>query len=415
MEDTLARLEPFWRPHPGQRRFLLAQAQTKVLACGRRWGKTEACAVLVVDGMDLPGKSTRLLVAPTAIQSRLLFERALDFHERLNGPVPKADLRRSPYPRFAHGKHEVLARSGKVPDHLRGMQADLVVVDEAAFVPESLATDVLAPMLATTDGRMALISTPNGHNWFWRMFETGRQGQHGVWSYRGPSSENPLVSARFLDEQRSLIRERAFETEYLALFQDVPGQVFREERIQACLTADLVWDPHLPVGVGIDWGQAHDYTAVVVVQSQGQEYAVLECLQVRRTSWADMVGLAARTAAEYGDGVAAMDATGTQSSVIEMATRELRPFRCLPVTFTPEVKRGLVERLAWAVETERLRLPPHPALLEELRQFGIKPTTSGGWRYEARSGHDDLVIALALAIHALPNLGSRILVGPKKL
>jgi phage FluMu gp28-like protein len=393
---------------------LLAEAQTKVLACGRRWGKTEACAVMVVDGMDLPGRSTRLLVAPTAIQSRLLFERALDFHERLNGPVRKADLRRGPYPRFAHGEHEVLARSGKAPDHLRGMQADLVVVDEAAFVPESLATDVLAPMLATTDGRMALISTPNGHNWFWRMFETGRLGQHGFWSYRGPSSENPLVSPEFLERQRKLIRERSFETEYLALFQDVPGQVFREESIQACLSGDLAWDPRLPVGVGIDWGQAHDYTAVVVVQSQHVGYAVLECLQVRRTSWSEMVDLAACTAAAYRDGVAAMDATGTQSSVIEMATRALHPFRCLPVTFTPETKRELVERLAWAVETCRLRLPPHDALLEELRQFGIKPTSAGGWRYEARSGHDDLVVALALAIHALPSLGSRILLGPKR-
>jgi hypothetical protein len=39
MQEFLDWLSPIWKPHPGQLAFLEAKAKTKVLACGRRWGK----------------------------------------------------------------------------------------------------------------------------------------------------------------------------------------------------------------------------------------------------------------------------------------------------------------------------------------------------------------------------------------
>ena len=51
METTLDRLRPIWKPHDGQREFLLAASPFKVLACGRRWGKSDASAVTVIDAL----------------------------------------------------------------------------------------------------------------------------------------------------------------------------------------------------------------------------------------------------------------------------------------------------------------------------------------------------------------------------
>ena len=48
MQEFLDWLSPIWKPHPGQLAFLEAKAKTKVLACGRRWGKTDACAVQIL-------------------------------------------------------------------------------------------------------------------------------------------------------------------------------------------------------------------------------------------------------------------------------------------------------------------------------------------------------------------------------
>ena len=69
METFLESLAPIWRPHPGQREFLLAGERTQVLACGRRWGKTDACAVKILHGLITLAKSQHLILAPTLDQS----------------------------------------------------------------------------------------------------------------------------------------------------------------------------------------------------------------------------------------------------------------------------------------------------------------------------------------------------------
>lgn len=43
---------------------------------------------------------------------------------------------------------------------LRGFTADLVVMDEAAFMPEDVIASVIFPMLATTNGTAIMLSTP---------------------------------------------------------------------------------------------------------------------------------------------------------------------------------------------------------------------------------------------------------------
>jgi hypothetical protein len=48
MTSFLNQLSPFWQPHAGQLEFLENPAKIKVLACGRRWGKTDACAAQIV-------------------------------------------------------------------------------------------------------------------------------------------------------------------------------------------------------------------------------------------------------------------------------------------------------------------------------------------------------------------------------
>lgn len=45
--EFLREIAGLWKPHRGQREFLLAKAPYRALACGRRWGKTDVCAVQV--------------------------------------------------------------------------------------------------------------------------------------------------------------------------------------------------------------------------------------------------------------------------------------------------------------------------------------------------------------------------------
>lgn len=403
MELFLERLAPFWTPHPGQREFLLAPSPIRVLACGRRWGKTDACAVDLLAAMHRPSPCRHLVLAPTADQARLLFDRVLSLLEHLSAQEGSAKVvsRVSPYPRLEYGEHRLQARSGHVGRSLRGNEATHIVVDEAAYVPESLVTEVAMPMLATTQGRLTLISTPRGHNGFWRFFRMGETGRHGVWSRRAPSWESPLVSQAYLDVQKEMMSERAFAVEYGAEFRDDAGTVFRKELVDASLVAHPP-EPAPPFTVGVDWARYGDWTAAVVLSGCRHRAELVETLRVQGEAWTTSVDRVARMLERYPSSRVVCDATGVGDPLLEMLRARVQRCSVEGVVFTPATKSGLVDGLVWAFERKALRLYPEPDLLRELEQFEAIPTERG-LKLSARGGaHDDLVCALALAVSGLP-------------
>jgi Terminase RNaseH-like domain len=121
------------------------------------------------------------------------------------------------------------------------------------------------------------------------------------------------------------------------------------------------------------------------------------CRRMARRSLVDRIGLI-------------VDATGIGSPVVQqMRELGLRP---IPITITggnrPNgfrvPKRDLLSRLLLLLQQGRLRISADLELCSELRKefenFTIKYTAQGKPTYSASSGaHDDLIIALCLAVH----------------
>ena len=74
-------------------------------------------------------------------------------------PVPAIAHRTATTLRLGNGS-SIVALPGDRPDTVRGLTLDLAAVDEAAFVKAEVLR-VLLPMLATTGGTMAMLSTPS--------------------------------------------------------------------------------------------------------------------------------------------------------------------------------------------------------------------------------------------------------------
>lgn len=352
MEDFLTQLQPIWQPHPGQYDFLISPAKIKVLACGRRWGKTDACAVQSLAALFREQPSKHLLIAPTQDQANLLFQRLRDLLEQFAPDEPiKSKL--SPYPTLGFRHHRVAARSGHIPRALRGNEATHIVVDEAAYLPESLITEVAMPMLATTEGQMTLISTPHGKNHFWRFFEMGERGEHGIWSRRAPS-------------------------------------------VESCLTPELA-PVEPPYSIGVDWARYEDYTAVCVLAGDRSRAQLVKLIRFHDTTWTEAVERVAEIVLQYPRAGVWCDATGSGDPVLEQLKTVLPGHRIEGVIFTQKRKHELIDSLTWLFERSSLRMTPQPELLRELEHFEAEPTSRGGMRLAARSGHDDLVIALSLA------------------
>jgi len=114
---------------------------------------------------------------------------------------------------------------------LRGYTADLVVMDEAAFMPEDVIASVIFPMLATTNGTAIMLSTPWGRNHiFYRSFKNP-----DYWSQHVRAEDCPLISKEFLEEQRKTIGDLRFKMEYEAEFVEEENSFFSQDLIRECV------------------------------------------------------------------------------------------------------------------------------------------------------------------------------------
>lgn len=397
-----------WTPHPAQREWMLDTHPVKVAACGRRWGKTESLAVETAALALLQPGVRQVIVAPTLDQARILFERTLDLlRVWAEQTGSKLLVRTTPYPRVRVNGSEITARSAyRQARSLRGRSAHRIVVDEAAYLTQEVIPQVLMPMLADAEGQLVLLSTPFGRNHFWEWFQRGQSGAV-CRSFRFPTSSNPRISTAFLQLQRQLLTERQFAIEYEAQFVDDAGAVFPQAVIEACIQPSLsdTRPESSPTVAGLDWGRYHDFTALVVLRESGGRLQAVHVERLPGTAWQVQIDRLMQRLSAWWVRTVCCDATGVGDPLAEMLQQRLSDnrtgVRVEPVVFTASTKRTMIESLALAMEQGRLAIPPHPKLLRELHAFTASRTTSGQIRLQAQgSEHDDLVIALALAVHA---------------
>ena len=414
MTKFLERLAPVWQPHPGQREFLENPSRFKVLACGRRWGKTDACAVQIVASFFEATPTRHVILAPTQDQANLLFNRALTLLGQVQ-PDPEIDHKKSPYPTITFNGHRLTARSGHLARALRGNEATHLIVDEASYLPESLITEVALPMLATTNGYLTLIGTPNGRNHFWRFYGMGQAHEHGVWSRTGPSAESPYVSKVFLAIQKELITDRAYRVEYEAEFMDSENQFFRTEAVESCLVMQLP-ESRGHICIGVDWGKNQDATAVAVVQGDALAASVLEVVAIEGSSWELLCERVAAVVQKYPTARVLNDETGNGNPMVELLKKRCPGQIITGLSFTNENKSEMAFGLAAMFEHRRLAMRPNPALQRELQYYEMTETDMGRPKFGAAQGlHDDLVTALMLANRLLRDpTGGRVMKGRQR-
>jgi phage FluMu gp28-like protein len=403
---NLARALWRWQPHPTQEEWLLSEAQTKVAACGRRWGKTEAAAVDVATTALQHRNCIQMIVSPTYDQSRLIFDRIEQLMMSFE-PIRKlVRVVRTPYPRLTVLGSLITARTADEDGrNLRGHCADRVVVDEAAYVRENVINEVIRPMLADRDGQLIMISTPFGKNHFYRAFVKGKSEERAVdrrrryASFTFPSWTNPHISAVYVEEQRRELSPRQFAVEYEAQFLDDCNAVFEWEDIErAIVGASMQSTDYDFIVAGVDWARYGDYTAVVAVGVVDGRCEVVGMDRFNGIGWAQQTDRVVEFLRTHRVCAVLTDRTSVGDPLTEQLQSRLWDMAVEGYTFTSSSKRELVEELALRFAHGTISIPRDEQLIKELQYFEYELTDSGNVRLGARSGyHDDLVIALALA------------------
>jgi len=441
-----------WRPHETQRSFFCSDSSVRVAACGRRWGKTE-CLSVDIATLALAERGCRqLVVAPTELQARILGEAVRDRLERAfaqgdpEGKGRTLAARASPHlvitvaePGAGAKESQVLCRTaGRDGRNLRGLWAHRVIVDEAAYVPDRVLCEVLPPMLADKGGEFLLASSPNGRrSAFYRLYAlgdaAGGAGDDGggvsYQSFQCPTDGNGHLDRAWLRSQRSEMGELLYAQEFEAKFIDDFGMVFREEDVDAALAdlPDVTLDrergaidsepePGHYYVIGIDWGRKWDYTVVAVLDAQCHPFRLVHLSRWRATGWNTQAADAARIIVRFQPRRVLADGSSIGDPIADMLDREVAarsaPGAARPsverFTFSSESKQTLIDGLNVALSARTVRFPPHPALVHELRNFEYAAGGPGRLKMAARgTGHDDCVIALALALRGAPDPAAR--------
>jgi hypothetical protein len=392
-----------YNPHKGQRRIHRSKARFKVVACGRRFGKTiMACNLIVKFALDHPGANCAW-VAPWFRQSKIAYRFIRRAFARSGNRIivkkSDSDLRLE----FCNGS-VIQFFSADNHDSIRGDGYHFLVIDEAgdALRDPEVWQESIRPALSDTDGQALIIGTPKGRNLFFQLFARGEDPEYPDWaSFHARTADNPYIPASEIEAAKKELPEDAYSQEYDAQFLEEGAGVFKG--LDVCIKGVL--DPnyeridHAYV-VGFDPAKYQDYSVITVIDCHTRQVVYWQRInQIDYTIQLEMVA----SIADRFHAFILIDQTGVGDPLLEQLKKlkRGRHFSVDGYLFTNASKKALVEQLQLGIQNRDIGLPDIPVMLNELRQFEYQLTPSGMLTYSAPKGaHDDCVISLALAYFA---------------
>jgi hypothetical protein len=224
-------------PDPWQCDALRSTAQRMILLCSRQSGKSSVTAWLSLHSAIYQANSLALILAPALRQAQELFFKIKATINNIGVALPVSITEESALRlAFANGSR-IICLPGKTDATIRGFSGvSLLVVDEAARVSDEIFA-AISPMLAVSQGRMILLSTPWGQRgFFWQMWDQGGPEWDRV---RVTARECPRISPAWLEAERRAIGAHWFASEYDCEFIDAIDQVFSSEDIERALSDEV--------------------------------------------------------------------------------------------------------------------------------------------------------------------------------
>ena len=280
--------------------------------------------------------------------------------------------------------------SGEALRRVRGWEFDHLVVDEAAHIPD-LETEwnlSLRSLLLKTQGTATFVSTPNGKNYFYSLFQKGLNLEDGFKSWQFSTHENPYIPKEELDFLERTMPQSAFKQEILAQPGENAANPFGTQFIDAATMDDLSRESTLIYG--IDFGRVNDWTAIVGLDHRGR----MSYFDRFKLSWEQTISKIKQLRERDPYTQMVVDSTGVGSVILERLQVEV--VNVTGFEFTGKSKPIIIHNLIKDLELGNIKI--NKATAQEMYTFEFKLTSAGGIKYESAAGfHDDCIMALAMA------------------
>jgi phage FluMu gp28-like protein len=397
-----------FQPFNYQEEFLRDQSPLSAACCGRQVGKTTLAAIKALH-FALARNGVRILIVSAGLrQSMILFDKILEMSEAALPAKLLTSYRTRTKVRFANGSEIVALPCGRDGSTLRGFTSDMVILDEANFIPRIVIESVVRPtMITRPEARLIMISTPwmRDHP----FYEALSKPELGFKTYTWPTSMNPMISEERLELEKKTMGEYDFNREYNAIFLDDQFSYFPSTLVLGC-TDDYELNSEPKLGekwkgqyyVGIDFGKHADHSAIAILQKIPEDELRLVYLKQFEldTPYTTVIGNVRLLNEAYRFRAGYLDETGVGEGPYE----EIHNFmpQMKGATLTAPLKQDILGRLRLAMENRKLTIPrDNSRLLVQITSQQCEPTKSGTLKFNHPPGtHDDLLWALALGTHS---------------
>jgi predicted phage terminase large subunit-like protein len=127
------------------------------------------------------------------------------------------------------GGNKIQLAGSDTPDNLRGYSLKHLVLDEFAFHKDGVFDTILRPALADRKGSALFISTPEGRNAFYDVYQNGEHGKKGWKSWHLTSHDNPLLDPEELADAKATMAGWQYRQEFEASFDAKGSEFFNPE------------------------------------------------------------------------------------------------------------------------------------------------------------------------------------------
>ncbi len=408
--------------YPKQREAIYAPERLSLIEAGVKCGKTVGCLAWLLE-QALSGKEgmNYWWGAPVFTQAAIGFN-------RMSLKLPKGFYKanQSKLTITLVNGARIWFKSCEHWNDLYGEDVYAAVIDEASRTrPE--AWEAIRSTMVATGGPVRMIGNVHGrNNWFYKLCRIAEKGAEGM-AYHRITWEDAVEAGVFPRAEVDSARIDYERLGKLGLFNQLFNAVataedenpFGLKAIEDCLiegetmkvqaSGDAKWENGedlWPRAAGIDLAgrgaqninptadtHDRDFTAIIKLDREGTATHVERFRDAHQTTQE-------RLLAALGPTMALVDSTGAGDQQVEAMQKRVGP-RVEGFVFTQRSRQDLLEGLGLALGENRLRFPDGP-LRDELDSFEYA-YTGGGVRFQVPAGsHDDLAIALALAVKKLP-------------
>jgi predicted phage terminase large subunit-like protein len=271
---------------PWQQEVWNHPARFKVVAAGRRTGKSRLAAYLLIVNALQTDRGHVFYVAPTQGQARdIMWQTLLE----VGHPVIEGSHINNLQIKLINGA-TISLKGADRPETMRGVSLKYLVMDEYADMKPEVWEQILRPALADQKGQALFIGTPMGRNHFYELYLYGQKGDDESFaSFHFTSFDNPILDPAEIEAAKKSMSSFAFRQEFMASFEALGGELFKEEWVKFDEEAPSQGDYYIAIdlagfedeGAKKTKNKKLDSTAISVVKANEDGWYVEEIIYGR--------------------------------------------------------------------------------------------------------------------------------------